>query len=85
LLKLDNLSVQLGRSRGHHRNFVDCIKSREQPIAHAGIGCRTATLCHLLNIAMLTGRPLKWDPAKEQIVDDAEAAKLVLPKMRGEW
>lgn len=85
LLNLKDLSVQLGRSPGHHRNFIDCIKSREQPVAHAGIGCRTATVCHLLNIAMLTGRPLRWDPEKELLLDDLEASKLVLPAMRGDW
>ncbi len=85
LLNLKDLPVQLGRSPGHHRNFIDSVKSREQPLAHAGIGCRTATLCHLLNIAMLTGRALRWDPEKERILDDSDASKLVLPAMRGPW
>ncbi len=46
---------------------------------------RTAILCHLPNIAMLTGRPMRWDSEKELILDDPEASKLVLPAIRGEW
>ncbi len=85
LLTAKDLGVDLGRSPGHHRNFIDCVQSRQQPYAHAGIGCRTATLCHLNNIAMLVGRPLTWDPQSEKIVDDAEASKLLLPTMRQPW
>jgi hypothetical protein len=64
---------------------LDSIKSRQQSIADAGIGCRTATICHLNNIAMLVGRPLHWDPLKEEIVDDAEASKLLCPTFREPW
>jgi predicted dehydrogenase len=85
LLEAKDLPVDLGRSPGHHRNFIDCVTSRALPMAHAGIGCRTATLCHLNNIAMLVERPLKWDPEVEQVVGDDEAAKLLQPNMRKPW
>ncbi len=85
LLEAKELSVDLGRSPGHHRNFIECVKSRAQPIAHEGIGCRTATVCHLTNLAMLMARPLKWDPVQEQIVGDDEANMLLLPSMREPW
>src|SRR5262249_7654102 len=62
--------VQLGRSPGHLRNFLDSVKSRKDPVATAEIGHRTASICHLNNIAMKLGRKLKWDPKKEQFVDD---------------
>ena len=41
------------------------------------IGHRSATVCHLGNIAIRTGRKITWDPAKEQIVGDTEAATMV--------
>ena len=85
ILAAKDLSVDLGRSPGHHRNFIDCVQSREQPLAHAGIGCRTATLCHLNNIAMLVGRPLQWDPQSEKISGDPDASKLLAPAMRQPW
>jgi len=83
--KIRDDEIQLGRSPGHQRNFIDCVKSRKDPIATAEIGHRTASVCHLNNIALLLGRKLRWDPAKEQFIDDSEANALVTPKMRAPW
>jgi hypothetical protein len=68
----------------HRRNFLDCVKSRQLPAANAEVGHRTATICHLNNIAMRLGRPFKWDPKTEQTTDD-EANALLTPKMRAPW
>ena len=57
----------------HIQNWFDCIKSREQPIADVEIGHRSASLCHLGNIARWVGRKLTWDPAQEIFPQDAEA------------
>ena len=59
---------------GHMQNWFDCIRSRQKPIADVEIGHRSATVCHLCNIAHWTGRKLKWDPVKERF-DDADANK----------
>ena len=75
----------MGRSSGHHRNFLDCIKTRQKPFAHAEIGHGTGTICHLLNIAMLTDRKLKWDPQAEQITNDVAANRMVRRTMRSPW
>jgi len=69
----------------HVRNFLDCIKSRQQPIEPAEVGHRTATICHLGNIAMMLGRKIRWDPVKQEIVGDDEAAKMLDRPMRGPW
>jgi len=64
---LKDSDVQLGRAPGgHQRNFLNCIQKGGTPFASAEIGHRTATLCHLLNIAMITGKTLKWDPGKSK-------------------
>ncbi|ADB17090.1 oxidoreductase domain protein [Pirellula staleyi DSM 6068] len=76
---------KLGRSPGHHRNFIDCVKSRQPTIAPAEVGHRTGSICHLNNIAMTLGRKIKFDPASEQILGDEEAAKLLSPAMREPW
>ena len=55
-------------------NFVDCIKSRELPICDVEIGHRSATVCHLGNIAVRLGRKIQWDPAAEKMIGDEEAA-----------
>ncbi len=59
---------------GHMQNWFDCIRSREKPIADVEIGHRSATVCHLGNIARWTGKKLAWDPVKEEF-DDAAANK----------
>lgn len=74
-----------GRSPGHHRDFLDCVRSRRKPVAHEEIGHRTASLCHLVNIAMRVGRPLKWDPVRETILNDPEADRLMRRPMRSPW
>ncbi len=77
--------IHLGRSPGHHQDFLNAVKTRRQPMAPAEVGHRTATICHLVNIAMLTGRRLKWDPQGEQIINDAEANRLLSRPMRSPW
>ncbi|MBA7477879.1 Inositol 2-dehydrogenase/D-chiro-inositol 3-dehydrogenase [subsurface metagenome] len=77
--------LHLGRSPGHHQNFIDSVKARKQPVASAEIGHRTATICHLLNIAMLTEKKLVWDPVKEEITNDAEANSMLSRPMRSPW
>ncbi len=66
----------------HVQNFVDCIKSREKPVADISIGHRSATVCHLGNIAVRTGKKINWDPKKEVIVGDSEAAKWLTKEYR---
>ena len=75
----------LGRSGGHHRNFLEAVKTRRQPVAPAEVGHRTATICHLVNIALLTGSKLKWDPQREQITNDSAANRMVARPMRSPW
>jgi len=69
----------------HVRNFVDCIRSRQQPHADVAIGHVSTTLCHLGNIVVRTGRNIKFDERTESIVDDPEAAKLLTREYRDHW
>jgi hypothetical protein len=66
----------------HLANWIHCIKTRELPVADVEIGHRSATVCHLGNIARWTGRRLHWNPDQEQFVDDAEANALVSRSQR---
>ena len=73
--ELAEQAVRAGRASGgdHIQNWYDCIKSRQRPRADVEIGHRSATVCHLVNIARWTGRKLRWDPVKELFVDDPDA------------
>jgi predicted dehydrogenase len=73
------------RSPGHQRQFIDCVKTRDATLTSAEVAHRSASIGHLGQIAMLTGRRIAWDPAKEQIVNDPAAAALLGRVPRGPW
>ncbi len=60
-------------SSPHMQNFIDCVRSRKNPIAPVEVGCSTNTLCCLQNIARELGRPVHWDPATLSFNGDKEA------------
>ena len=57
----------------HMQNFIDCVRSRRNPIAPVEVGCSTNTLCCLMNIATELGRPVQWDPVTLSFNGDKEA------------
>lgn len=69
--------LALWQARWHLENWLDCIRTRERPVADVEIGQRSVTVCHLANIVRAVGRPLRWDPAAEVFARDAEANALV--------
>ena len=75
----------IGYSPGHHQDFLNAIRSRKQTVASAEVGNRTAAICHLVNIALLTGRQLKWDPDNERIIGDSGAAAMLTRPCRSPW
>ena len=77
--------VSLYRSDNHQRNFIDCVLSRQEPIAPIEHAHRSITIAHLGNIAMLLGRDLKWNPKKEKFIGDSEANKMLSRSYRAPW
>ncbi|MCC6397043.1 MAG: gfo/Idh/MocA family oxidoreductase, partial [Bacteroidetes bacterium] len=70
----------------HVRNFLDCIKTRQRPIADVEGGHQITTACHLANLSLrLGGRSLRWDAEKETIAGDAEAAAMMRRPYRAPW
>ena len=63
-------------------NFFECIKDRTQPISDVDTHHRSMTTCHLANIAIRLGRKIEWDPEKEQIVGDKDAAGFMAREQR---
>lgn len=74
---LSDGDVHLYESKNHYQNFLDSVKSRKPPVCDVEIGHRSATICHLGNIAIRLGRKVQWDPAAERIIGDDEAAAMV--------
>ena len=72
-------------NRGHMGDFLHCVRTRQDPSAPVEAGHRSATVCHLGNIAMDLGRRLRWDPVREEFPGDAEANRLRGYAYRHPW
>ena len=71
-------------ARPHLQNWLDCIQSRGIPNASIETGHRSVTVCHLANLVREMNRPLRWNPATEEFMDDDIAnAMLDRPRRRG--
>jgi len=81
----DEVHLYDATDRGHKGNFIDCVRTRKRPICDVAIGCRSVTVCHLGNLAYWLRRPLKWDPAKEAFIGDAEANRWLDRPKREPW
>jgi predicted dehydrogenase len=84
LLDPNGVTVQMPHSLSHHRNWLECVKSRQQPLAPAPVAHRANAACIVSWIAMKLQRPLTWDANAERFVNDAEAnAMLTRPERAG--
>ena len=72
-------------SLSHHQNWLECVKSRKQPLAPAPIAHRSNTACIVSWIAMKLARPLTWDATTERFVNDAEANAMLTRPERGPY
>jgi len=72
--------IELYRDREptrHMDDFIYCVKERQQPISDVFTHHRAVSTCHLSNIALITGRELRWDPESEDFINDPEASALI--------
>ena len=65
--------IRLDTSDEHHANWLECIRTRKQPLAPIEIAHRACSTCLLHHIAMKTRRRLHWDPERECFHNDNEA------------
>ena len=84
-LELGPNDVHLTRSPRHDQNFIEAIKSGGKAIAPIDEAVRSDIISHMCDIAIRTGRKITWDPKKEEIVGDPEAAKMLSRPMRPPW
>ena len=79
---LGEKDVHLHESPGHHRDWLDCVRSRKRPVADVEIGARSVAFPILGNLAYWNRRRLRWDPAEWRFVDDDEANRKWLDRER---
>jgi predicted dehydrogenase len=82
---LEDYIERTGRPMNHVRNFFDCVKSRQQTVANPDVMHHTMSTVHAANICMWLKRDLRYDPVKEEFVNDPEANRLRTRAQRDPW
>jgi hypothetical protein len=86
--RLDPPSIYISNYKGSggiFGDFLHCVRTRELPFRDIEVAHRTVTVCHLGNLAYWLGRPLKWDPEKEEILGDPDASRWLDRPKREPW
>ncbi len=83
--QIPNGGYQPYRSPGHEQDWLNCMRTRKQPIMHIEAGHRVAVLCILGNISYILGRKLRWDPVAEKVIGDEEANRMLARPNRSPW
>jgi hypothetical protein len=77
--------IKLHESKNHMKNFLECMRSRKDPVAPVEVGHRSNTVCIITHIAMKLERRLRWDPKAERFIDDDEANAMLDYPHRAPW
>lgn len=77
--------VHLPVSRGQETNFIECVQTRQRPVSNIDDAVRSDIVSHVSEIAVRARRKIKWDPIKEEILGDTEAARMLTRAMRQPW
>jgi len=81
----DRSGDEFDQFKRHARNFLDCVRSRRDPISELEGAHGVATACHLANLSLRLGRKLRWDAQRETILSDPEAVALLERPYRAPW
>jgi predicted dehydrogenase len=81
----DHSGNDLDQFRRHARNFIDCVRSRQEPAASLESAHRVVTACHLANLSLRLNRTLRWDAESESVIGDPEAQALLVRPYRAPW
>jgi predicted dehydrogenase len=84
-IKLKPGEIHLYESNHHYKNFVDCVKSRARTVSPVEAAVQSDIISHLSDICIRMGRKIKWDPAKEEIIGDEIASRMLNRALRSPW
>src|SRR5690606_21374295 len=84
-IKFSDSDTVFRRQGNHMRDFVECIRSREQPACPAEFGHRSASIGHLGKLACELGATIEWDPATERIAGGDPINHVLDLHYRGDW
>jgi predicted dehydrogenase len=74
--------IHLYESKEHHGNWLECVRTRNAPIAPIEVGHRSCSTCLIHQIAMKLKRKVYWDPVKERFRNDDEANSMLSRSQR---
>jgi len=77
--------IHLLQNNNHYRNFLDSVLARTDPASPIDSAVQSDFMSHLGDIAIRTGRKIRWNPEREEIVGDAEASRMMTRPMRSPW
>ncbi len=83
--KIGPNEIHLEKSPGHHRQFLECVRSRRRTLTPPEVALRSATPGYLGLISMLVGHKIRWDPQAQKIIGDSEAERLLSRSMRSPY
>ena len=83
--KIGPNEIHLEKSPGHHRQFLECVRSRRRTLTPPEVALRSATPGYLGLISMLVGHKVRWDPQAQKIIGDSEAERLLSRSMRSPY
>ena len=69
----------------NEQDWINCIKSRQKPFCDLEGGHRVSVACLLANMSLKLGRAIQWDPDKEVVIGDKEAAAMCVKQYRAPW
>jgi len=84
-VKIKPDEIHLHESNNHHADFLNCVRTRSDPVSPVEAGHKASNLGLITDIAARVNRRLKWDPKKEVFVNDSEADRFLSRPMRSPW
>lgn len=77
--------IKLDYSTNHMKNFLECMRTRKDPVAPVEVGHRSNSICLMTHISMKLKRKLQWDPKAERFINDKEANQMLDYPHRKPW
>ncbi|MFA6547097.1 MAG: Gfo/Idh/MocA family oxidoreductase [Limisphaerales bacterium] len=83
--ELKPVEQKIPPSPGHEKEWIDCVKSRQQPSCSVFYHTYVDVPIVLSLLSLKLGRSIRFDPATEKIIGDPEASRLAVPQYRSPW
>ena len=84
-VKIRPEELHLSNSGNHHDNFLECVRSRKDPVSDVDATHKASYLGMVAEAAGRLEQKLKWDPQAERFIGNDEANALLTRPMQNGW